>query len=360
MAVPTIGSVSPTSGRTGGRYALAVLGTNFRLQDAPAASGPVPRPAASVRAWFIAADGTATEAERVDVLSATRLYVLAPSHDPGIVGLRVSNVDADGVTVAGETVLAASAFTFKRPMLSGEARTAERILARIVRTFRRLLVREIHDEVSVTVHTDFDAQPEDGTHTIEVAKLPSLLMVGPGMEGNRFYSSNVKRSVDMQDGGWAELRPSRTVDLTFTLLGLSEFTQELLNFSQEVTAFFERNPYLYVLRDPADPSAGRVRYELACTSVPSTASQPNESNVRQFSATCVIRGVDLDDENMVVRVTRTVTETVLNPGDAQTGTGAGGDVLVGDGTTDPVTGGPLPWPVSFDPGVYQLALSEEE
>lgn len=360
MTVPTVGTVSPNTGRTGGRYLVGVVGTGFRLPAAPPLTGPAPVPPPSVRVWFIDTEGVATEAERVDVLSTTQVYALAPSHDAGVVSLRLDNVDANGATVAGESVTVPSAFTFKRPMLSGEARSAERILARVVRTFRKLLVREVIDEVSITIHTDFDALPEDGTSVIELAKMPSLLLVGPGMETNRFYSSNVKRTVDLEDGGFAELRPSRTVDLSFTLLGVSEFTQELLNFAQETTAFFERNPWLYVDRDPADPSKGRVRYELAMTTVPGTASQPNESNVRQFSGACVIRGVDLDDSSMVVRVTRSVSEALLNPQDAVSGTGAGGDVLGGDGTTNALTGGPTQWPVSFDPAIYQLALSEEE
>ena len=358
MAVPTLTSVSPTEGRTGGRFLVVVDGADFALPAPPPATGPAPVPAASVRVWFVDGDGVATEAERVDVASATRLYVLAPSHDAGAVSLRVSNVDADGETIPGETATLAG-FTFKRPMLSGEGRTAERILARAVRTLIRQLKREVLPNVSLTVHTDFDSLPEDGTHTIEVAELPSLLVTGPQVAENRFYSANVRRSVDLLDGGWAALRPSKTVDLTFTLLGLSEFTQELLNFAQEVSAFGARNPWLYVMRDPADASAGFARYEMQFTAEPSVGSQPNESNVRQFSATLVVRGVDLDDADMRVRVTRDVSEVVLLPGDAASGTGAGGDVLVGDGTTDSVTGGPLPWPVYLSPAIYQLALSEE-
>lgn len=360
MAVPTVATVSPTSGRTGGRFLVGITGTNFKLPVAPPAQGPVPKPPPTVRVWFIDANNVLTEAERVDVVSATMLYVLVPSHDPGAVSVRVANVDAAGATVPGEVVTAANAFTFKRPMLSGEDRTAERILARVVRALTRLLKREVIENVSITVHTDFDSFPEDGTHTIEVAELPSLLLVGPQVAENRFYSENVKRSVDLQDGGFAELRPSYTVDLTFTLVGLSEYTQELLNFQQEMSAFGQRNPYLYVARDPADAAAGKVRYEMHVTAAPSTGSQPNESNVRQFQGTLVVRGVVLDDADMKVRVTRGLEEVVLNPGEGTPGTGAGGDVLVGDGTTDPVTGGPAPWPVYLDPAIYQLVLSEEE
>lgn len=361
MAVPTITTpLTTTSGRTGGRFLLVVTGTNFRVVHGPLPpTGPVPKQPPTIRVWFVNG-AELTEAERVDVISATQLHVLVPSHDAAVVGLRVANVDTSGNTIPGEVVTAPNAFEFKRPMLSGEARTAERILARVVRTLRQLFVREVLENVAITVHTDFDATPEDGFNTIEVAKLPSLLMVGPNLTLNRFYSSNVKRSVDLMDGGFAELRPSRTVDLGFTLLGLSEFKQELLNFTQEVAAFFERNPYLYVLRDPANAALGKVRYELALTSDPQTAGAPNDSNVRQFSAECVVRGVDLDDENMVVRRTRAIEEVILNPEDAVPGTGAGGDVLVGDGTTDPVTGGPTPWPVFLDPAIYQLALDTEE
>lgn len=358
MAVPTISSLSPTSGVTGGRFLVVVQGTNFQLPAAPPATGPAPKPPASVRAWLVAADSTLTEVERVDVVSATQLHVLVPSHDPGVVALRVDNVDASGTTIPGETVTLANALTLRRPMLSGEAATAERILARVVRTLLRAVKREVMENVALTVHTDFDATPADGLNTIEIAELPSLVFVGPQLTNNRFYSSNVPRQVTVP-GGFATLRPSRCVDVGFNLLAASESVLELLNIQQEVAAFFERNPYLYVQRDPADASAGRVRYELALTSDPQSGNTPNESNVRQFSAALVVRGVDLDDPNMVVRRTAPIEEVVLTPGTATSGTGAGGDVLVGDGTTDPVTGGPLPWPVYLSPGIYQLALAEE-
>lgn len=355
---PIVSPLTVTSGRTGGRYILEVQGSDFFVPDPPPASGPVPTPPPSVRVYFGSPDEW-VEAERVDVLSSELLHVLVPSHDPGVVSLRVDNVNPDGTVSIGCSVVVQDAFEFKRPMLSGEVRTAERILARVVRALRQMFVREVLENVLITIHTDFDDAPQDGLNTVEVAKMPSLLLIGPNLATNRFYSSNVPRQVETNTG-FHTLRPARTVDLNFNLVGLSEFKQEILNFSQEVAAFFERNPYLYVLRDPADPSLGRVRYELALTGDLETAGSPSDSNVRQFNTSCVIRGVDLDDENMVVRQTTPIEEVVLNPEDAVPGTGAGGDVLTGDGTTDPVTGGPTPWPVYLDPAIYQLALDTEE
>jgi hypothetical protein len=61
--------------------------------------------------------------------------------------------------------------------------------------------------------------------------------------------------------------------------------------------FFHKNKYLELARDPANASAGAVRYEMdvAHDGGLKTTSTPNESNVRSFSGRFVVRGFDLED-----------------------------------------------------------------
>lgn len=88
-----------------------------------------------------------------------------------------------------------------------------------------------------------------------------------------------------------------TVDLGFTLAGVADHTTELLNLMAATELFFHRNKYLEMDRDPESPLAGRVRYEMDFTPDGDlrVTSQPNESNVRSFSGSFVVRGFDLED-----------------------------------------------------------------
>jgi hypothetical protein len=87
------------------------------------------------------------------------------------------------------------------------------------------------------------------------------------------------------------------VDLGFTLVGVADHTTELLNLMAATGLYFHRHKYLEMERDPMNPGAGRVRYEMDVTPDGDlrVTSQPNESNIRSFSGSFVVRGFDLED-----------------------------------------------------------------
>jgi len=254
-------------------------------------------------------------AEDVRIVDATRLSFLTPTGDPGPADLVVRNLDDDGAPIPGEEATAAGAYTFVRPALVPEAD-----LTRLVRTLMRELKRQVLPEVSLTVQTDFDAETGDELHLAQLAKLPALVLVGPELAENRFFSLN--RLPEAADGPdhFTRRRVPYTVDLSFTLIGVSDHTTELLNLMAATELFFHRNKHLEMDRDPADPGAGRVRYEM---DVPpggdlKVTSQPNESNVRSFSGSFLVRGFDLEDlagqpgESVVERGAQ-VDEVVIDP-----------------------------------------------
>jgi hypothetical protein len=166
-----------------------------------------------------------------------------------------------------------------------------------VRTLLRDLKRQVHPNVSLTVQTDFDAETGDELHLTELASLPGLVLVGPELRENRFYSLNRPPEVPVGDGTAVRRRVPYTVDLGFTIVGVADHTTELLNLMAATGLYFHRNKYLEMDRDPANPGAGRVRYEMDFTPDGDlrVTSQPNESNVRSFSGSFVIRGFDLED-----------------------------------------------------------------
>ena len=97
MATPTITSVTPNTGHTGGKTLVEIVGTNFQLLPDPPATGPVPVANPSLRVLF----GT-TPALKADVWSATQIYCVTPKLDPITV---VQEFTADAGT---DTLTAAS------------------------------------------------------------------------------------------------------------------------------------------------------------------------------------------------------------------------------------------------------------
>jgi len=153
------------------------------------------------------------------------------------------------------------------------------------------------DNVVRTVHTDFDADVGTELHLAQIARLPALVLMGPELAENRFFSLNQLPEVATGPGRFAQRRVPYTVDLGFTVIAVSDHTTELLNLMAATQLFFHRNSFLEIDRDPANPDAGRVRYEMdiAHDGDLKVTSQPNESNVRSFSGRFVVRGFDLED-----------------------------------------------------------------
>lgn len=291
MAVPTITSVDPTIGPVFGRHAIDITGTNFRLPDPPTATGPtyldpvVPT---------VAVEFDSESALGVEVLSATLLRVLVPSLDRGQHAITVTNLDNNGDPIPGETVTAADIYATKRPAITHES---EHDLTRLVRTLIRELKRQVLDEVSLTVHTDYDDATGDQLHTTHVASLPALLLVGPNLNENRFYSLNEPPDYDDEasaEGDFVTTRVPATYDVEFEVLGVSNRTHEVLNLMGAVLGFMESNKTLSMDRDAGDPSLGRVSYEMEFVNRPETATRSNLSNLRHFTSTIVVRGFDVE------------------------------------------------------------------
>jgi hypothetical protein len=291
MAAPTFGTITPTSGPTGGRALVTITGTNFRLPTAPAFVGPIASAAPpSVEVFF----GT-SKATNVRVLSSTRIQATLPaatfdptSGAPGAVSVSVRNIDDNGVPIPGEAVVVPSAFSYARPTLETPA-SSEPVLAAVVRTLLLMLRREVLDNVQMTVHTDYAGQ---GAEVAAFASLPGIAVVGPALSENRFYSENEMPVVDLGGGVFEERRVPYTVDLTFTIIGADDSTQRLLNLMQQTTLFFHRNKAIVV---------GAHSFEMEIEQngdFDMEAGQAvNNANLRSFTGIILIRGVHLEDAN---------------------------------------------------------------
>lgn len=309
MSIPTIVTVTPSSGPTAGRMLVEILGSGFRRPAPPAASGPVPAPPPTIDVFV---GGRA--ARDVRVLGAERLTCVVPSGDAGAADVIVQNVDPDGAAIPGEQAIASQAFTYVRPMLTTEAD-----LTRLVRGLLQELKRQVLPNVVLTRHTDFEDETAAELHLGEVAELPALVLMGPELAENRLYSLNQRPEHRPHTDEFTQRRVPYTVDLGFTVIGVADHTIELLSLMVATVSFFDRHQLLEFDRDPDDPAAGRVGYEM---DIPRdggfrVTTQPNESNVRSFSGRILLRGFDVEGiagERVVARgaVTRElVLEQVL-------------------------------------------------
>jgi hypothetical protein len=280
----SVTSVTPAGGPTVGGTVVEILGADFRLPPDPPPDGIVPVPPPTVAVLFGDAPGV-----RVQVVSASRLFVAAPMHDPEVVDVTVENLDDDGVPI--EEAVLPGAYTFARPKL-----TEESITARVSRALLQLLKRLVIENVSLAVHVDFDEDPTGGD-IVKLAELPAILLSGPDTAENRFYSTNEPQQVDGPLAGmFAEMRQPRTVDLQFAVSGISDSNVEELNLQEAVEQALMRVKTLEMLRDPSDPALGSVSYELdvATGGAPRSTTAPNQSNLRSFTSRIIVRGVDLE------------------------------------------------------------------
>ena len=291
MAVPLLTGISPAIGPTGGGDVVRLTGTGF-APEVVVLFGDAPAEVLSVR----------------DEAGVSLADVRTPAHADAVVDVTLRNLDATGVPVPGEDATLAGAYRFQRPRI-----VAESDLTRLVRTLLRELKRQVIANVSMTVSIDYDDTTVDGMSVIAISQLPSLMLSGPRVAENRFFSTNEPREDVVPGASGPELmrrRPPYTVDLSFTLTAASDRTVELLNLMAAVATFLNRNRWVELPRDPDHPDAATARWEMDPEGDFQTRLD-GPDDVRVFSCGFVVRGFDID-EGQTLDVGRAVLETELD------------------------------------------------
>ena len=302
MTVPTIESISPSDGLAEGRTLVEITGTGFALPPAPPLAGPTDGNLPET-VEVIFGDRRASDVRVRDDPArppdGTVLVCLSPPFggDPkdlspvAPVDVTLRNLDpVTGEPVPGEEATLVGGYGYRRPSIVEESD-----LARLVRTVLRDLKRQVMENVSLTVSTDYDDDTSDGLNIAMVSKLPALVLVGPELAESRPYSTNVPAEEAAGEDIFNRRLPPRTVDLEFTLVGVSDHTMQLLNLMSACSRFFARNTRIEMPRDQADPSKGSVRWDMDLVEPFKVTGRPSESNVRSFSGTFAIRGFDVDE-----------------------------------------------------------------
>lgn len=281
MPIPHIDAIAPDRGPTTGQTFVTLVGTGLRL----------PPPAASIAIRF--GQVLATDVRvRTDGAGAIATC-LTPPGEPGSADVRLENLDDAGVPIDGEAVLLPGAFLYERAGLE-----AESDLTRLVRTLVRALKAQVLPEVSLTVHTDYlGAEGDPPLAAAALAKLPALVLIGPELHENRFYSVHQRPAVTAPNGSFRQYRAPYTVDVGFTLVGVTDKTRELIELMHRCTLFLHKNKHLVMPRRAAAPELGHVAYELdfAPGGQLQARPRPSDDNLRHFVGELVIRGFDIDE-----------------------------------------------------------------
>lgn len=275
MAVPVLTGVAPVRGPTSGGDLVRLTGAGF---------------AARLSVLFGSAAG-----ELLSVREESGVWladVRTPPHAEGFVDVVVRNLDDNDQPIPGEEATLPDAYRFLRPRIARESD-----LTRLVRTLLRELKRQVIEQTSMAVALDYDDSPGDGLNIVAIAELPSLVLSGPRLAENRFFSINELREHVVAGPAGPEIqrrRPPYTVDLQFTLTAASDRTIELLNLMAAVATFLNRNRWVEMARDPDDPAAGRARWEMDPAGEFRTQLEGRD-DVKAFTCGFVVRGFDIDE-----------------------------------------------------------------
>jgi len=322
MPVPTITAVTPSSGAPTGGQLVQITGTNFRLPSPPAATIPAPPAPPSVRVLF---GGVASR--RVNVISATRVLVEVPKRSMPVgtdgqttlgteaVSITVENIDDSGVLIPGETVTAASAYTYTRPGVSYESGPYS--VTRVTALLIDLLRSEVLANTVLDTSTDYD--PNTSTREIEVQKTPQLILTGPSLRFNSFFTFRGAYPVTGINPGETFLkRRHRVVDLSYEIIGVTNSSVELNNLIELLEVVVDRN---VAVQFECTPGAGDfITLELRWASDPSYERQSEDpgmiSDLRVFRGTVEIIGLPLTeiagvDRDAIQEVGFEVVDTLL-------------------------------------------------
>lgn len=282
-----------TIGPTQGRTLVHLVGTGFKVYPPPNPNGVTPVPAPTVEVLF-----GSEPAYEVQTESATSVWCLSPVNDPGACSVTVTNINADGSPVPGESVTKANAYTYVRPYVRQPANPTMSVymsdLYRLVSAVRREFKRQVLENTVIKKpHSEYSREPSSGRAAL--ATLPAVVLWGPRLTANRFLTENSYSNHITGATTFKARRPVEARDVSFDVTLVSDNAPELVNMMAVAERFFDKNVSIAMLRDEADPSKGRVEYELVLSSPLSMDDETDDQDNCTASASFYIRGFELQD-----------------------------------------------------------------
>lgn len=305
MAIPTITNINPASGPTKGTNLIQIEGTNFRIPPVPAAGvfqdGQPAQQTVSV-------EFEGVRSEWAHAVTDSLIFVRVPEWRgppsatmPVALDVRVANLDDSGVEIPGENATEVDGYSVNRPAFTEEAHVMT-VIGALIDLFRRHVI----PNVWITISAEYDDTYSDGLDIVKQAEVPLIHLVGPAGPENRFYSLN--RDDDEEDPTdphqWLRKKEPVTVDLDFDIVGWADNATHLYSMAQALTLLLRDHKWLTVPLDPSNPSGPTKKYELDpgkdFGGQPDYDTPPAVDNLRNFRASCTIRGVDINEKDGLV------------------------------------------------------------
>lgn len=297
---PTIVSLSPSEGHTGGQTLVEIVGTGFRVPEYPPAQGVTETPV-TMRVTIGGAEATI-----FGVVDEETLLVLTPSHDESGIpataqneataasDVTVENLDDDGDPIAGESATLAEAFSFRRPILD-QPTTSERVIDALIVELRRQVPRGV--DVIYDPHTDYDEDTGDALNIVRFAKLPGIGLTGLRQPISQVANDRTDVVVPIDDERSVVRRPPVIRDALLTIVGASDNRTELLRLELAVEMIFQKLSKVTIPLDVGDASRGVSEYDVKYTrGDPVTyGDRTGTGNVVSFTAEISILNIEETD-----------------------------------------------------------------
>jgi len=297
MAIPTIANVTPSAGPSAGAQVAVITGTNFKI---PVISYTIPMEPL-IPTVSVTIGGRAARAVRV--VTATQIQVLTPRYRGAIrdgTGLLeiypaqdivITNLDANGVAIPGETVTLVDGFTYERWVIG--APDTDGPILRVLRQLMNDMATDICQNVSVSKHSDYG---ELGAFTeIDLNDLPAIgLKVDAPRDVEWSSDDNGRVYVPRIGGdGWDEYEGMSTHMLMLDITLSGEGKREAMALVHRVREFVQVNPMLEVDADP-DLYPGELdEYPVEIVQDAISIANPNNLNISAFSMGMQVRGIQL-------------------------------------------------------------------
>lgn len=287
--VPTISSVTPSTGPAAGGALVKILGTNFRL-FVPVAYGETDGIAYSrVRVTF-----GGVVAPRVDVYLSTELEVVTPEYGGDLeqtefpaVSIVVQNLDDSGVPISGETVTSPAAYTYTREPLRRPTQDPASPYERVTRRLLQLVKRQLLLNANLHVHTDYS---DDGI-SITPAGVPSLNISGPDVYPDAYGWENEPIEEVQQDGSVFVYPNPMMHQFDYTVTGHSDSWSEVLSMQGALRKFPWKNAWFVMTGDV--PANAQLRMPLVARGDPTIDSSIGNANLRTCSISLSILRVPI-------------------------------------------------------------------
>lgn len=314
MAVPTIATVTPNTGRPIGGFLVTVTGTGFRLPP----ELPWDHAEQSGFQQTVKVTVNGVQVEQVNVLSETRLNFLCPRYtgdpaDKKKVDLYLANLDDDGDVIetgigsTKEEVTKEDAIEFVRPRLTDKTMLQEAV-RQVIREVKRALVPNVY----LFSKKDF---AEDGATFIAEMDMPCIVLIGPALFWNGSEVS--EQEVIEQAGQFDILVDDGSFDIEYEVIGLADPGTHVLNLADEFQKFVKGTPQITLRKNPnqADSDECSFEFGIPIGDEPKVNPQASEDDIWEFTCKVRMYGVDLrwlaGAEDVVVAQEFEVTEIDL-------------------------------------------------